>query len=84
MSNVRTSAKPVRKCHGCLLNLGDHCWHYRYPRGQWRHGRTCSARDNTDLHAQFREWQEAPTYATRRELRQRYFRTKRRKGVQAR
>ena len=80
---MKQSAKPVRHCHACLLNLGDRCWIYRYPRGQWRHHRHCLAIDDTDLHARFRTWQKQPTVKTRRELRQEFLRTKRKDGVQA-
>ena len=80
---MKPSAKPVRKCHACLLNLGDRCWIYRYPRGQWRSGRRCGAFDDAALHARFRAWQKEPTVKTRRQLRQEFFRTKRKDGVQA-
>jgi hypothetical protein len=80
---MKQSAKPVRKCHACLLNLGDRCWLYRYPRGQWRDRRHCPAMDDADLHARFRTWQKQPSVKTRRELRQEFFRTKRKDGVQA-
>ena len=77
------SAKPVRKCHACLLNLGEHCWLYQYPRGQWRQGRRCRAVDDEVLHARFRTWQKQPSVKTRRELRQEFSRTKKKDGLQA-
>jgi hypothetical protein len=80
---MKKSVKPVRKCHACLLNLGDHCWIYRYPRGQWRGGKRCRAFDDAKLHKQFRTWQKQPTVKTRRELRREFFRTKKKDGVQA-
>ncbi len=80
---MKKSAKPVRKCHACLLNLGDHCWVYRYPRGQWRDGRRCRAFDDEALQAEFRTWQKQPAVKTRRELRQEFFRTRKKDGVQA-
>jgi len=80
---MKRSVKPVRKCHACLLNLGDHCWLYRYPRGQWRGGRRCRAFDDKTLHEQFRTWQKQPTVKTRRDLRREFFRTKKKDGVQA-
>jgi len=80
---MRQTAKPVRRCHACLLNRGDHCWLYRYPRGQWRGGRRCRAFEDEEILRRFRRWQKAPAVRTRRELRQEFFRTKRRRGVQA-
>ncbi|MDP6490747.1 MAG: hypothetical protein QGH42_13095 [Kiritimatiellia bacterium] len=80
---MKKSVKPVRKCHACLLNLGDHCWLYRYPRGQWRGGKRCRAFDDETLYTQFRTWQKQPTVKTRRELRREFFRTKKKDGVQA-
>ena len=75
---MRRSAKPVRKCRACELNLGDRCWIYRCPRGQWRHGRTCPGYNNEQLLARFREWQKRPDVKTRKELRREFFRTRRR------
>jgi len=80
---MKKSAKPVRKCHACLLNLGDHCWIYHYPRGQWRGARRCQAFDDEALHAEFRAWKKQPAVKTRRELRQEFFRTRKKDGVQA-
>jgi hypothetical protein len=42
--------KPVRKCHGCPLNLGRHCWVFQYPRGQWRDDKDCRMRDDATVH----------------------------------
>ncbi|NQU40629.1 MAG: hypothetical protein HQ523_11800 [Lentisphaerae bacterium] len=80
---MKESAKPVRKCHACLLNQGDRCWLYLYPRGQWRQGRRCAALDDESLHARFRTWQKQPSVKTRRELRQEFSRTKKKDGVRA-
>ncbi len=63
------SAKPVRKCHACPLNLGDRCWHFATPRDQWRAGRRCAGFDNATLQAEFRLWQKRPQVKTRKELR---------------
>ena len=83
MTRMKKSAKPVRKCHACPLNLGAQCWVYQYPRGQWRQGHRCKAFSDTALHAEFLTWKKQPTVKTRRELRQEFFRTKRKDGVQA-
>ncbi len=72
---MRRSRKPVRKCHSCVLNIDDHCWIYRYPRGQWRHGKYCRAFGNEALHEEFRVWQKQPNVKTRKELRREFFRT---------
>ena len=66
---AKTSQKPVRKCHSCLLNLGDHCWLYQYPRGQGRSGRRCAAFENEEVYAGFRLWQKQPDVKTRKALR---------------
>jgi len=70
------SRKPVRKCHACLLNLGDHCWLYAYPRGQWHGKKRCAAFDDKKIHAEFRLWQKASDVKTRKELRQEIFRAR--------
>jgi len=73
---MRYSVKPVRKCHACLLNLGDRCWLYDYPRGQWRDKKGCHAFENEEIYAEFRQWQKQPTVKTRRELRREFFKRK--------
>lgn len=78
---MRRSGKPVRKCHSCVLNLGDHCWLYAHPRGQWRGSCHCPAMANPQVHERFREWQRQPTVKTRKELRREAFRTRRQRYV---
>jgi len=39
--------KPIRKCHGCGLNLGDHCATYEFPREMWHH-RSCPGYKNEE------------------------------------
>lgn len=73
---MRQTSKPVHKCYSCLLNLHDHCWLYKYPRGQWRGGRACSAFENEELYDQYRTWCKQPSVKTRKELRREFFRTK--------
>jgi len=75
---MRYSSKPVRKCYTCLLNLDDHCWLYRYPRGQWRDEKKCGAFENEEIYGEFRTWQKQPDIKTRKALRRELFRTKRR------
>jgi len=45
---MKSSHKPVRKCHGCGLNLGDHCGVYPVPKKMWHH-RSCSGYKNEDM-----------------------------------
>ncbi|MFU8780861.1 MAG: hypothetical protein ACNA71_07530 [Kiritimatiellia bacterium] len=61
--------KPVRKCHGCPLNLGAHCWVFQYPRGQWRGGKDCRLRNDQDVHAAYVQWCNRPTVKSRKMLR---------------
>jgi hypothetical protein len=75
---MRLSHKPVRKCHSCLLNLGDRCWLYVSPRGQWAGDRRCPAFEDEAAYARFRVWQKEPTVKSRAELRREVFRTRRR------
>ncbi len=42
---MKHSHKPVRKCHGCGLNLGERCGVYDVPREMWRH-RSCKGYEN--------------------------------------
>jgi len=72
---MRRTCKPVRECHSCRLNLGDRCWTYAYPRGQWR-GRKCRAFENAEFYARYEEWLKQPTVKTRRELRREVFRSR--------
>jgi hypothetical protein len=61
--------KPVRKCVHCALNLGDHCWLYRYPRGQWRHDRRCHAHGDSEFEEAYRHWCKLPTVRSTRDIR---------------
>ncbi|MBN2302661.1 MAG: hypothetical protein JXN60_09110 [Lentisphaerae bacterium] len=72
---VKHTSKPVRKCHACLLNFGDHCWLYKYPRGQWRRGRICPALGNELIYEKFRVWEKQPRVKTRKDLRREFFHT---------
>jgi hypothetical protein len=74
---MRRGSKPVRKCYPCLLNLGDRCWLYVYPRGQWREGRRCPGFENEAIYSEFEKWRKSPTVKTRKELRREFFRTPR-------
>ena len=43
---MKPSPKPVRECHGCGLNLTDHCGVYAAPRETWRHHTICPGYKN--------------------------------------
>ncbi|MBA4386623.1 MAG: hypothetical protein C0404_01510 [Verrucomicrobia bacterium] len=73
---MKNSVKPVRKCHACPMNLGERCWLYVFPRGQWRPGRECRAVENTEIMREFEEWQKRPVVKTRQEIRRDFFRTR--------
>jgi hypothetical protein len=75
---MKKSNKPVHKCYSCLLNLGDQCWIYKYPRGQWLKNRDCPAFENEEVYKQFETWKKQPDVKTRKELRRTFFRTRRR------
>jgi len=42
---MKRNRKPVRKCHGCGLNLGDHCGVFPNPHDMW-HNRSCPGFQN--------------------------------------
>ena len=45
---MHQSPKPVRKCHGCKLNLADHCAVFPDPHEQWKRG-VCKGFNNEAL-----------------------------------
>ena len=73
---MRISHKPVRKCHACVLNLGDHCWLHPLPHEQWRNGKTCHAKEDEKIHREFKAWQKQPSVKTRSEIRRELFRAR--------
>jgi len=81
---MKRHAKPVGACYACVLNLGDHCGIYAYPRGQWR-SRRCAGFDDPEIHRAYEALSREVQVKTRRELRQELFRSRRRKAfVQSR
>jgi len=49
---MKRTNKPVRKCHDCGLNLGDHCGMYPVPKKMWqRH--SCPGYKNEDMLSQY-------------------------------
>lgn len=45
---MKKNGKPVRKCYGCELNLGDHCAICQKPHERWN-DKTCSGYNNQRL-----------------------------------
>ena len=66
---IRLSHKPVRKCHGCPLNLGTHCWGYSNPRAQWQRRRGCPGFSNAAIHHLYQLWHKQAVVKTQREIR---------------
>jgi len=50
---MKRAKKPVRKCHACGLNLGDHCGIYPDPKEMWHH-RSCPGYKNEDMLNQYK------------------------------
>jgi hypothetical protein len=73
---ISSSQKPVHQCYTCLLNLGDRCWLYRYPRGQWRGRRRCPAVGDEAVYREFRLAQKQPAVKTGKEIRRDAFRAR--------
>ena len=57
---MHQSAKPVRKCYGCELNLVDHCGVFAGPRLMWQRHAACPGYLNAKLLA---DYQESLTHA---------------------
>jgi hypothetical protein len=49
---MHRTPKPVRKCHGCPLNLIDRCGVFDDPHQQWKGG-NCKGYKNDELHRQY-------------------------------
>lgn len=58
------------------MNLGERCWIYVFPRGQWRGGHECSAMRNELVLKEFSDWQKRPQIKTRAEIRREFFRSR--------
>jgi len=52
---MHRSSKPVRKCNGCGLNLGDKCGVYDNPHVQWQRRNGCPGHMNEKLLQEYRE-----------------------------
>ena len=53
---MHKTTKPVRKCHGCKLNIGGRCAIFPDPRKQWRSGR-CKGYQDEQLYRQYLDGQ---------------------------
>ena len=62
---MKRTRKPVRKCHGCGLNLGDTCGKYEIPHDMWHH-RSCPGYRNEEMLQEYLEEQaKHPSSATK-------------------
>ena len=50
---MHVSAKPVRKCHGCGLNLGNRCGVFENPRLMWERHAVCPGYKNEKMLAEY-------------------------------
>lgn len=55
---MHTSSKPVRKCHGCGLNLRDRCGVYKSPHEMWHNRKRCPGHGNEALLKEYLSKQE--------------------------
>ncbi len=51
---VNINGKTVRKCCGCILNLGNRCAVYEKPHERWHHSR-CSSYNDKELYNKYLE-----------------------------
>lgn len=54
---MKHTSKPVRKCYGCGLNLGDTCGKYASPHSMWHH-RRCPGHGNEQMLQEYLDTQE--------------------------
>jgi hypothetical protein len=66
---MHRSAKPVRKCHGCGLNLGDHCGVFENPHEMWAKHAVCPGYKNEKLLAQYQASQARKQVDVKKEKR---------------
>ena len=51
---MHKKGKPVRKCHGCILNIGDSCAIYEEPHDKWQHSK-CTSYNDQELYRKYKE-----------------------------
>lgn len=74
---MHRTAKPVRKCNGCGLNMRDRCGAFDAPHSMWdRHG-GCPGYQNGQLLAEFEAAQAAQQTKEARERRREVAQTRR-------
>lgn len=66
---VASSAKPVRECKDCALNLGNRCAVFHHPAVQWRR-RKCEGYNNPEYIARYERVLHADGAKARRLARQ--------------
>jgi len=51
---MNRKGKPVRKCYGCILNIGERCAVYKEPHDKW-HQSKCSSYNDQELYRKYLE-----------------------------
>ncbi|MBS1259398.1 MAG: hypothetical protein MAG551_02468 [Candidatus Scalindua arabica] len=51
---MKRKGKPVRKCHGCILNIGERCAIFDEPHDKW-HNSKCSSYNDKELYRKYLE-----------------------------
>jgi len=51
---MHKKGKPVRKCYGCILNIGDSCAIYEEPHDKWHHSK-CTSYNDQELYSKYKE-----------------------------
>ena len=51
---MNRKGKPVRKCHGCILNIGERCAIFNEPHDKW-HNSKCSSYNDKELYRKYLE-----------------------------
>jgi len=66
---MRRTRKPVRKCRGCGLNLGDRCARFEFPHDMWHNHRKCPGYMNEQMLKEYQEEQAKKQLRTSKEMR---------------
>ena len=57
--HAHANSKPIRKCHGCPLNLKKRCAVFASPQEQWSHGhKSCKGYMNEALYRHYLDEQK--------------------------
>ncbi len=51
---MNKKGKPARKCHGCILNIGERCAIYEEPHDKW-HNSKCTSYNDQELYRKYLE-----------------------------